>query len=143
MQLKLAVPDLVSNSYFPAVAAVELGLFKEEGLDVAIEFVSPIEKAYLALKSGDVQFVAGSAHSALSHFPEWEGVKLICALSQGMYWSLVMKSDGNFIRNDLSRLKHCSIGAAPWVGIALRRLLVEAGITLDTSDISIAPLLNL
>ncbi len=25
--MKLAVPDLISNSYFPAVAAVELGLF--------------------------------------------------------------------------------------------------------------------
>lgn len=28
MPLKIAVPDLVSNSDFPAVAAVELGFFK-------------------------------------------------------------------------------------------------------------------
>jgi hypothetical protein len=29
--MKLAVPDLISNSYFPAAAAVELGLFEREG----------------------------------------------------------------------------------------------------------------
>ena len=33
--MKLAVPDLISNSYFPAVAAAQLGIFREEGLDVA------------------------------------------------------------------------------------------------------------
>ena len=35
--MKLAVPDLISNSYFPAVAAVELGLFAKQGLDVSLE----------------------------------------------------------------------------------------------------------
>ena len=29
--LRIAVPDLVSNSYFPIIAAVEMGFFKEEG----------------------------------------------------------------------------------------------------------------
>ena len=29
--MKLAVPDLISNSYFPAVAAIELGFFEERG----------------------------------------------------------------------------------------------------------------
>ena len=28
--MKIAIPDLISNSYFPAAAAVELGFFKEE-----------------------------------------------------------------------------------------------------------------
>ena len=32
--MKIAIPDLISNSYFPAIAAVDLGFFKEEGLDV-------------------------------------------------------------------------------------------------------------
>ena len=36
MTLKIALPDLVSNSYFPAIAAVELGYFKDEGLDAEI-----------------------------------------------------------------------------------------------------------
>jgi NitT/TauT family transport system substrate-binding protein len=139
LQFKIAVPDLVSNSYFPAVAAVELGHFKKEGLDVSVEFISPIEKAYLALKSRDVQFVAGSAHSALSCFQEWGDVKLVCALSQGMYWSLVMRSDRGFAHNDLRALRQCSIGAAPWVGIAFRQLLIESGIDPICSGISIAP----
>ncbi len=30
--MKIAVPDLVTNSYFPAIAAVELGFFQQEGL---------------------------------------------------------------------------------------------------------------
>ena len=28
--MKLAVPDMISNSYFPAIAAAELGFFREE-----------------------------------------------------------------------------------------------------------------
>ena len=43
--MKLAVPDLISNSYFPAIAAVELGCFKREGLDVTLELIVPIEHA--------------------------------------------------------------------------------------------------
>ena len=32
--MKIAVPDFITNSYFPAVAAVELGFFKEEGIEI-------------------------------------------------------------------------------------------------------------
>jgi hypothetical protein len=28
--MKVVIPDLVSNSYFPAIAAVEMGFFKEK-----------------------------------------------------------------------------------------------------------------
>ena len=28
--MKVVIPDLVSNSYFPAIAAVEMGFFKAE-----------------------------------------------------------------------------------------------------------------
>jgi NitT/TauT family transport system substrate-binding protein len=38
--MRLAVPDLVSNSYFPAIAAVELSFFKAEGLDVQLDLLS-------------------------------------------------------------------------------------------------------
>ena len=31
--MRIGVPDMVSNSYFPAIAAVDLGAFKAEGLD--------------------------------------------------------------------------------------------------------------
>ena len=68
--MNLAVPDLISNSYFPAVAAVELGFFKEEGLDVELELVFPVDSAYRALRDGAVDFVGGSAHSALAAFPD-------------------------------------------------------------------------
>jgi ABC-type nitrate/sulfonate/bicarbonate transport system substrate-binding protein len=37
--MRIAVPDLISNSYFPAVAAVELGFFKAEGLDAELSLV--------------------------------------------------------------------------------------------------------
>ena len=77
--MKLAVPDLISNSYFPAVAAVDLGFFKAEGLDVEIELIFPVDAAYRALGDGRVDFVGGSAHSVLAAFPRWEGVKLLCA----------------------------------------------------------------
>jgi NitT/TauT family transport system substrate-binding protein len=137
--LKIAVPDLISNSYFPAAAAVELGFFKQEGLDVALELIFPVNKSYAALRDGAVDFVAGSAHSALSAFPEWHGVKLLCAQAQGMYWFLVMRADLKPARNDLSIVKGRSIGAAPWVEMGLRRLLTEAGIDLVRDQVSIAP----
>ena len=38
--MKLAVPDLISNSYFPAIVATELGFFEEEGLNVSLERIS-------------------------------------------------------------------------------------------------------
>jgi NitT/TauT family transport system substrate-binding protein len=137
--MKLAVPDMISNSYFPAIAAIELGFFKEEGLDVELELIFPVDKAYAALRDGAVDFVGGSAHSALAAFPEWQGVKLICAQAQGMYWFLVMRSDLGATRGDLAVVKDRRIGAAPWVEMGLRRLLVEAGIDLERDGVQIAP----
>ena len=137
--MKLAVPDMISNSYFPAIAAIELGFFKKEGLDVELELIFPVDKAYAALRSGAVDFVGGSAHSALAAFPRWEGVKLLCAQAQGMYWFLVMHKDLGARRGDLEIVKGRSIGAAPWVDMGLRRLLIEAGFNLDRDRVKIAP----
>lgn len=137
--MKLAVPDMISNSYFPAIAAVELGCFKEEGLDVEIELIFPVDKAYAALRDGAVDFVGGSAHSALAAFPQWEGVKLLCAQAQGMYWFLVMHKDLGARRGELDVVKGRSIGAAPWVEMGLRRLLIESGYDLERDGVKIAP----
>src|SRR6516165_3723495 len=137
--MKLAVPDLISNSYFPAVAAVELGFFNEQGLDVALELVFPVDKAYQAMRDGAVDFVGGSAHSVLAAFPEWRGVKLLCAQAQGMYWFLVMDKKLGAKRGDIDIVKGRSIGAAPWVEMGLRRLLAEAGIDLQRDGVTIAP----
>ena len=138
--MKLAVPDMISNSYFPAIAAIELGFFKEQGLDVSLEMIFPVDKAYAALRDGTVDFIGGSAHSALAAFPEWQGVKLLCAQAQGMYWFLVMRSDLGARRGDLDVVKGRSIGAAHWVGMGLRRLLAEAGIDPERDNVRIAPI---
>src|SRR5499427_2572978 len=105
MAMKLAVPDLISNSYFPAVAAVEFGLFAEEGLDVSLELVFPVDRAYREMRDGNIDFVGGSAHSALAAFPEWHGAKLLCAQAQGMYWFLVMHADLGARRGDVTLVK--------------------------------------
>ena len=142
MPLKIAVPDLISNSYFPAVAAVELGFLAEQGLDSTIELIFPVSQAYAALGEGTVDCVAGSAHSALAAFPEWKGVKLLCAQAQGMYWFLVMRSDLNAERGDVSIVRGKKIGAAPWVDLGLKRLLVAAGIDEKRDGVSITPVPN-
>ena len=137
--MKLAVPDMISNSYFPAIAAIELGFFKREGLDVALELIFPVDKAYAALRDGAVDFVGGSAHSALAAFPQWRGVKLLCAQAQGMYWFLVMHRDVGAARGDIGSVRGRRIGAAPWVEMGLRRLLIEAGLDLERDGVTIAP----
>jgi NitT/TauT family transport system substrate-binding protein len=137
--MKLAVPDMISNSYFPAIAAAQLGFFRQEGLNVEVELVFPVDKAYAALRDGAVDFVGGSAHSALAAFPEWQGVKLLCAQAQGMYWFLVMHKDLGITRGDVAGVKGRSIGAAPWVEMGLRGLLASAGIDLVGDAVKIAP----
>jgi ABC-type nitrate/sulfonate/bicarbonate transport system substrate-binding protein len=137
--MKLAVPDLVSNSYFPAAAAVELGFFAAEGLDMSLELVFPVDRAYSEMRDGHIDFVGGSAHSVLAAFPEWEGAKLLCAQAQGMYWFLVMRADLGARRGDVGIVKGKTIGAAPWVDMGLRRLLIEAGIDPRRDRVTIAP----
>jgi ABC-type nitrate/sulfonate/bicarbonate transport system substrate-binding protein len=138
--MKLAVPDLISNSYFPAIAAVELEFFAREGLDVSLELVVPVEHALAAMKDGSLEFVGCSAHLLVAGFPEWQGVKLLCAQSQGMYWFLVMRADLGIKRGELAALKGHNIGAAHWVAMGLRRLLAEAGIDAERDGINIAPI---
>src|SRR2546428_7139485 len=91
--MKIAVPDLISNSYFPAAAAVELGFFKQEGLDVSLELIFPVDQAYTALRDGAVDFVGGSAHSALAAFPERRAVKEGLAHPRGRRRLLLLRSE--------------------------------------------------
>ena len=58
--MKLAVPDLISPSYFPALAAAELGFFAREGLEVSAELIFPVDRAYEALRDGAIDFVGGA-----------------------------------------------------------------------------------
>lgn len=137
--MKIALPDLISNSYFPAAAACTLGFFKREGIDLELELIFPVDRAYRELRDGKVDFVAGSAHSALAAFPEWQGVKLLCAQGQGMYWFLVMHRRFNARRGDLDVVKGKRIGAAPWVDMGLKQLLIAAGYDLARDKIAVAP----
>jgi NitT/TauT family transport system substrate-binding protein len=137
--MKIAVPDKISPSYFVAEAAVELGFFKAEGLDVSLELVYPVDNAYAAMRDGAIDFVGGAAHAVPSAFPGYKGAKLIAAQGQGMYWFLVMRSDLGAKRGDLSVVKGRTIGAAPWVNMGLRGLLTAAGIDLERDKVNIAP----
>jgi NitT/TauT family transport system substrate-binding protein len=138
--MKIAVPDMISPSYFPALAAVELGLFLREGMDVTHELRAPASRTYEDLRDGHVDFVAAEAHAALAAFPGWKGVKLLCAQAQGMYWFLVMRADLAAQRGDLSVVRGRRIGAAPWVEMGLRRMLAEAGIDPVRDGVNIAPI---
>ena len=138
--MKIAVADILSNSYFPVLAAKELGFFDKEGLDVSIELMSPAHQAYKAMQDGEVDFVGAEAHAALAVFPAWRGVKLLCAQSQGMYWFLVMRAGLNAKRGDVNVVRGRRIGAAPWVELGLRRLLLEAGIDPVRDQVAIAPI---
>ena len=99
--MKIAIPDLISNSYFPAAAAVELGFFKEEGLQMELELIFPVDRTLEVLRDGDIQFVGGSAHSTPHAFPEWDGGKLLASLAQGMYWFLIVRTDLNAKRGKI------------------------------------------
>jgi ABC-type nitrate/sulfonate/bicarbonate transport system substrate-binding protein len=135
--VRFAVPDLISNSYFPALAAVELGCLRDEGIDASVELLFPVSDTYRALREGTIDVVAGSAHSAVAAFDEWRGVRLLAAQAQGMYWFLVMRADLGIARNDLPALRGTRIGAAPWVDLGLQQLLIDGGI--DLADVEIAP----
>jgi ABC-type nitrate/sulfonate/bicarbonate transport system substrate-binding protein len=135
--MKIAVPDLISPSYLPAEAAVTLDFLEAEGIKAQLELIAPVEAAYAAMRDGHVDIVAGSAHSTLSAFPRWEGAKLLCAQSQGLYWFLVMRSDIGAKRGDLSCVKGRRIGAAPWVGMGFRQMLADSGIDMRRDGVEI------
>ncbi len=137
--MKVVIPDLVSNSYFPAIAAVEMGFFKAEGLDAELELIYPVGKCYEALRDGKVDFVGGSSHSAPTAFPEWQGVKFLGALAQHTYWFLIMRADLKVKRGDVSAVKGKRIGAAPLIDIGLIELLKESGIDPKRDGVQIAP----
>ena len=136
--MRIAVPDLVSNSNFPAVAAVELGFFRAQGIDAELAMVFPVGTAMGALRDGDIDIVAGPAHATLSAFPSWQGAKLLAALSQHTFWVLVLRSGLGVQPGDVEAVKGLRIGAAPGPDAALRRLLAEAGVDPER-DVALGP----
>src|SRR5215475_2687446 len=109
--MRVTVSDVVSPSYFPLTAAVELGFFKAEGLDA--EFVD---------------FYGASPYVAFQCLPEWRGGKILSALSQYTYWFLAVRADLGAVKGDMSALKGLRISASGQPGILLRKLLVDGGL---------------
>ncbi|SRR5579884_250214 len=137
--MRLAVPDLISNSYFPAIAAAELGFFRDEGLDIDhAELFFPVPKTMEGLRDGRFDFVAGAAHATLQAFPDWRGARLLAALAQHMYWFLVLRADLGARRGQLDKVRGLRIGAAPGPDLGLIRLLREAGLE-PGRDVRVGP----
>jgi len=131
--LRLAIPDLISPSYFPAIAAVELGF-----LDAKLELLYPVTKTYEDLRDGKLDFVGGASHAVLYAFKDWQGGKLLCALAQHMYWFLVIHSRFKPAKGNLAAVKTLRIGAAPGPVDGLKQMLKVAGIDPER-DVKIGP----
>jgi NitT/TauT family transport system substrate-binding protein len=128
VQFRIAAVDLVSNTCFPALAADELGYFKAEGLDARIELAAMLG-ATKALRQGSADaMIAGSVHDVLTEFPDWQGVKIPVALSQGTPWLLTVRADLPAKRGDFRALKNLRLTAAEGPDLALKQMLHIAGI---------------
>jgi len=138
---RLCLADLDSPSYFVAAAAVELGFFEEEGIDVALERAYGALDGPERLKSGAVHFLGGPAYMATRAFPGWQGARLLCALAQYSYWFLAVRADFAVRRGDLAALKGLRISSSTaFPELGLRHLLRQAGIALERDRVSIVPL---
>jgi NitT/TauT family transport system substrate-binding protein len=138
IMFRIWVPDLDSPSYFVAIAAVELGLFKQQG--ITIEFVYKVKEGPELMREGKLDFIAGPAYAGTRAFPAWKGIKLLCALSQYSYWFLAVRSSLDVKRGDLQALKGLRISAAQaWPQMALRHTLTEGGLDLERDNIRIVP----
>jgi NitT/TauT family transport system substrate-binding protein len=138
---RLVVADLDSPSYFVATAAVELGYFREEGIDAELERAYGALNGPERLRNGEIHFLGGPAYMATRAFTGWKGAKLLCALAQYSYWFLAVRADHDVRRGDLNALKGLRISSStafPEVG--LRHLLKQAGIDLERDRVAIVPL---
>src|SRR5918994_4860261 len=126
--MRIAAVDLISNTCFPALAADELGYFKAEGLDARIELAAMLG-ATRALRTGAADaMIAGSVHDVLTEFPDWKGVKIAVALSQGTPWLLTVRTDLPANRGDLQAVRGLRLTAAQGPDLALKEMLRGAGI---------------
>jgi ABC-type nitrate/sulfonate/bicarbonate transport system substrate-binding protein len=133
--MRITVADAISPSYFVAIAAVTLGFFKDEGVDM--EFVFPPADPSQALRDGVVDFYGGSPYTGLHAFPGWRGGAVLCALSHYTYWFLAVRSDLKCERGDVSAVKGLRLSASVLPGLTMKRLLEEAGIDLQRDKVRI------
>jgi NitT/TauT family transport system substrate-binding protein len=133
--MRITVADAISPSYFVAIAAVQLGFFEREGVDM--EFVFPPADPSQALRDGVVDFYGGSPYTGLHAFPGWRGGVLLCALSHYTYWFLAVRSDLACERGDVRAVKGLRLSASALPGLTMKRLLGEAGIDLERDRVRI------
>jgi ABC-type nitrate/sulfonate/bicarbonate transport system substrate-binding protein len=137
---RLAVADLDSPSYFVATAAVELGCFKDEGIEVELERIYGSHVGPERLRDGTLHFFGGPAYAATSAFPAWNGAKLLCALAQYSYWFLAVRADLHVKRGDVAALKGMRISSSLSTPVlSLKHLLTQAGIDLERDNVRIVP----
>ncbi len=136
---RLAVADLGSPSYFVATAAVTLGFFKDEGIEVAPVVGSTVaEQNTKGLNDGSVHFFGGPVYGPLKTFPGFRGVKILCALAQYSYWFMGIRADLDVRRGDLNALKGLRISSSQSSpGLGLRHMLAQAGLHLDRDNVRI------
>ena len=121
-----------------ATAAVKLGFFEQEGVDV--EFVAEYGAKHgpERLRDGTIYFFGGPAFAATRAFPMWKGVKLVCALAQFSYWFMGVRKELDIPRGDVTALKGLRISSSfAFPRTALRHLFVETGIDMDRDEIRI------
>jgi ABC-type nitrate/sulfonate/bicarbonate transport system substrate-binding protein len=135
--MRLTVADAISPSYFVAIAAIQLGFFREEGVDMEFVFTPPSPSQ--ALKDGAVDFFGGSPFTGLRTFPGWRGGVLLCALSHYTYWFLAIRSDIRCERGDVNAVKGLRLSASIEPGMTMKRLLEEAGIDFAKDNVRIVP----
>lgn len=135
---RLMVADVDSPSYFVATAAVQLGFFRQEGVEV--EFVPEYGARHgpQRLRDGSIHFFGGPAFAATRAFPAWKGAKLLCALAQRSYWFMGVRKDLDIPRGDLAALEGLRISSSfAFPRTALRHMLVEAGLDMDHDAVRI------
>jgi len=135
---RMMVADYDSPSYFVATAAVKLGFFKQEGVDV--EFVAEYGAKHgpERLRDGSIHFFGGPAFAGTRAFPAWKGIKLVAALAQHSYWFMGLRKDIDIPRGDIKALKGLRVSSSfAFPRTALRHMLIEAGIDVDQDEVRI------
>ncbi|MBI2315683.1 MAG: ABC transporter substrate-binding protein [Betaproteobacteria bacterium] len=133
--MRLGVIDVVSPSYFVATTAVELGFFAAEGVDT--EFVYQPKNPGAEMRAGALDFYGLSAYLGLCEFKDWEGAKLLCALSQHAYWFLGVRADLGIRPGDINALKGLRISASRQPAMLLKQLIKDAGLDEERDNIRI------
>ena len=133
--MRLTVSDSISPSYFVAIAAVQLGFFREEGVDM--EFVFTPADPSQALRDGVVDFYGGSPYTGLHRFPGLRGGAVLCALSQYTYWFLAVRADVKCERGDVGAVKGLRLSASVLPGLTMKKLLEDAGIDFQRDNVRI------